>query len=188
MARPTTFCVLLRRPCSGTGTIRTALFLSPWVHCKYLKSRNGLSIHLPNLRGSYQQGIISDNNCAPLPWELIPSLPGSLLISEWVFRISSASFCAVGRTSVWCSDIKYCANFCSCSRLICNNVSAKKKYKKNPDNLVRDWFMRDMWSKSNSESRGFFFFFWHDMHSMSIGHLFTQLKVKATIQITMTYI
>ena len=54
-------------------------------------------------------------------------LPGSLLISEWVLRISSASFCAVGRTSVWCSDIKYCANFCNCSRLICNKVSANNK-------------------------------------------------------------
>ncbi|TNN68162.1 hypothetical protein EYF80_021645 [Liparis tanakae] len=38
-------------------------------------------------------------------------------------RISSASFCAVGSTSVWCTVIRYWTNFCSWSRFIWKSVS-----------------------------------------------------------------
>ena len=50
-------------------------------------------------------------------------LPGNWLIFDLDLRISSASFCAVGSTFVWCSVIRYWANFWSCSLSICNNVS-----------------------------------------------------------------
>lgn len=52
------------------------------------------------------------------------------MISDFAHRISSAIFWAVGRTSVWCSAMRYWANFWSCSRLICKRVSVKKKRKK----------------------------------------------------------
>ena len=52
--------------------------------------------------------------------------PGKRLISDLAWRILSAISCAVGSTSVWCSDIKYWANFCSCSLFICKSVSEKR--------------------------------------------------------------
>ena len=52
-------------------------------------------------------------------------LPGKRLISDLAWRILSAMSCAVGSTSVWCSEIKYWANFCSCSRFICKSVSER---------------------------------------------------------------
>ena len=54
-------------------------------------------------------------------------VPDNKLIWDFAQRISSAICCAVGSTSVWCSAIRYCANFCNWSRLICSRVSAKNK-------------------------------------------------------------
>ena len=51
------------------------------------------------------------------------NLPGNWLIFDLDCRISSANFCAVGNTFVWCSVIRYCANFWSCSLSICSKVS-----------------------------------------------------------------
>ena len=50
-------------------------------------------------------------------------LPANWLISDFDCRISSASFCAVGRTFVWCSAMRYWANFWSCSLSIWSRVS-----------------------------------------------------------------
>lgn len=49
--------------------------------------------------------------------------PWTWLISELEDRISSASFWAVGSTSVWWAVIRYWTNFCSWSLFIWNNVS-----------------------------------------------------------------
>lgn len=49
--------------------------------------------------------------------------PWTWLISELEERISSASFWAVGSTSVWWAVIKYWTSFCSWSLFIWNNVS-----------------------------------------------------------------
>lgn len=49
--------------------------------------------------------------------------PWTWLISELEDRISSASFWAVGSTSVWWAVIKYWTSFCSWSLFIWNNVS-----------------------------------------------------------------
>lgn len=55
------------------------------------------------------------NDCLYSPW--------TWLISEFWDRISSANFWAVGKTSVWCTVIKYCTNFCSWSLFIWKRVS-----------------------------------------------------------------
>ena len=57
------------------------------------------------------------------------------LIALDFFRISSESFWAVGRTSVWWDEIKYWTNFCSCS-LKYSQVSLN--YQLNVDAIVRD--------------------------------------------------
>lgn len=49
--------------------------------------------------------------------------PWTWLISELEERISSASFWAVGSTSVWWAVIRYWTSFCSWSLFIWNNVS-----------------------------------------------------------------
>lgn len=49
--------------------------------------------------------------------------PWTWLISELEDRISSASFWAVGSTSVWWAVIRYWTSFCSWSLFIWNNVS-----------------------------------------------------------------
>lgn len=49
--------------------------------------------------------------------------PWTWLISELEERISSASFWAVGSTSVWWAVIRYCTSFCSWSLFIWNKVS-----------------------------------------------------------------
>lgn len=50
-------------------------------------------------------------------------LPATWLILDFDWRISSASFWAVGKTLVWWAEMRYWANFWSCSRSIWRSVS-----------------------------------------------------------------
>lgn len=52
--------------------------------------------------------------------------PHILLMADRACSTSSASLCAVGRTSVWCSAMRYWTNFWSCCLSIWRRVSVKK--------------------------------------------------------------
>ena len=65
-------------------------------------------------------------NQSKVSWKLATKVvlsPWTWLISELEERISSASFWAVGSTSVWWAVIRYWTSFCSWSLFIWNKVS-----------------------------------------------------------------